>query len=123
MSGLRRICRYYGRIVVRHNGRSTRYVWDDANDKPVSENDMDGIEIRRTHHSLLPWRLYAEGKPVPYASCRTKRGADELKTRLEEVADWSQIDTWDEDTFVAVRAILTDTDSRRLNPFQSRDWN
>lgn len=71
-------------------------------------NVMNGIEIRRTHHSLLPWRLWADGKPVPHASCRTRRDIDALKARLEEVADWSQMNEWDEDTFVAVRKILAD---------------
>lgn len=72
------------------------------------------IDIIKTSHSVNPWRLFVGGKSIPYSHCRTKRDAMTLKEKLEAVANWSQLDQWDDDSYAQVREVLFHTDAARI---------
>lgn len=44
MSGLRMICKLYGGITVRENGKTIKYLWDYNRDEPVREEEMKDRE-------------------------------------------------------------------------------
>lgn len=55
MSGLRMICKIYGGLVIRQNGREVRYVWDYDRDEPVREEELRNRE-RLAKSERAKWR-------------------------------------------------------------------
>jgi len=45
MSGLSRVCRMYGGITVKSDGKTVKWLWDYVNDKPRLESEMTKEEI------------------------------------------------------------------------------
>jgi hypothetical protein len=76
------------------------------------------LDVVKTTASILPWRLavWHCGRQlfVPHAACRLKREILTLKAELEQIADWSEYDTWAPETHAAVREVLARTDSARI---------
>lgn len=77
------------------------------------------IHIRQTDHSTLPWRLFADETDgrclhIPYASCSTKALAEQLKSRLEGVADWERRGAWSAAVRFAVLDVLGTTEASRI---------
>ena len=46
MSGLARICKMYGRMTVKENGKKVTWIYDYKNDKPRLESEMTKDEIK-----------------------------------------------------------------------------
>lgn len=78
------------------------------------------IHIRKTSHSRLPWRLFADETDgrclmIPHASCRLRREAVALQARLEAVADWERMGHWSEAVRAAVLDVLGTTESAQMD--------
>lgn len=57
MTGLRKICKLYGGMIVTgNNGKTIRYVWDYANDEPVPESQMPFGSDRHKASELARWQ-------------------------------------------------------------------
>lgn len=57
MAGLRRVCKLLGGMTVTGNdGKTVKYVWDYAADKPVPESEMPMGSERWKKSERVKWR-------------------------------------------------------------------
>ena len=59
MSGLRNLCKIYGRLTVKgSNGKEVEYIWDYSKDEPRTKSEMTKEEIAESEKSIIYWFTY-----------------------------------------------------------------
>jgi len=50
MSGLQRICKLHGSMIIKSKGNTVTWLWDYVNDKPRLKSDMTTEEIMQSEN-------------------------------------------------------------------------